>query len=61
MEFVSVLPSLVTGPSYTKHGGTSEGVVSEVLNGGYPGIPSPPAYHSAIDVRDLAVGHVKAL
>lgn len=41
MEFVSVLPSLVTGPAFYKHNNSSESYVREVLNGGYPGIPSP--------------------
>ncbi len=41
MEFVSILPSLVTGPAFTKHGNSSEAFVSEILNGGYPGIPTP--------------------
>jgi hypothetical protein len=31
------------------------------LNGGYPGIPSPFTQYSAVDVRDVAIGHVNAL
>ncbi len=61
MEFVAILPSLVTGPAFTKHGNSSEAYVSEILNGGFPGIPTPAIENSAVDVRDLAVGHVNAL
>ena len=31
------------------------------MNGGYPGIPTPFTEHSAVDVRDVAIGHVNAL
>lgn len=43
LEFVSVLPSMVVGPAFTKHGNSSEAFVSEILNGGYPGVPTPSA------------------
>ena len=52
---------MVTGPAFTKHGNSSEAFVSEVLNGGYPGIPTPATQYAAVDVRDVAVGHVNAL
>lgn len=55
LEFVSVLPSLVLGPAFTKHGNSSEAFISDILNGGYPGIPTPSAEYSTVDVRDLAV------
>lgn len=58
---MSVLPSLVTGPAFTKHGNSSEAFVSDVLNGGFPGIPTPATEYSAVDVRDVAIGHVNAL
>lgn len=35
--------------------------MSEILNGGYPGIPTPVIENSAVDVRDVAIGHVNAL
>ncbi len=52
---------LVVGPAFTKHGNSSESFVSEVLNGGYPGIPTPATIYSIVDVRDVAIGHVNAL
>jgi len=58
---VSVLPSLVTGPAFTKHGNSSEAFVSEILKGGYPGIPTPVTEFAVVDVRDVAIGHVNAL
>lgn len=61
MDFISVLPSLVTGPALAKHGNSSEAFVSEILNGGYPGVPTPSTQYVAVDVRDVAVGHVNAL
>lgn len=54
MEFVSVLPSLVIGPAFSKHGNSSEALVSEILNGGFPGIPTPSTEYSIVDVRDAA-------
>jgi hypothetical protein len=55
---VSILPSLVTGPAFTKHSNSSEAFVSEVLNGGYPGIPTPATGYAAVDVRDVAIGQL---
>lgn len=52
---------MVLGPAFIKHGNSSEAFVSEILNGGYPGIPTPSPEYSTIDVRDLAIGLVKAL
>lgn len=56
-----MLPSLVIGPPFSKHGNSSESFVSEILNGGSPGIPTPSTQYAAVDVRDVALGHVKAL
>lgn len=61
MEFVSVLPSLVVGPPFSRHGNSSEAFVADILSGGYPGIPTPSTQYAAVDVRDAAIGHVKAL
>ncbi len=33
IQFVSVLPSLVLGPLYSKHGNSSEAILVEILNG----------------------------
>ena len=52
---------MVTGPPFSSHGISSEALVSEILNGGFPGIPTPPTEYAAVDVRDVAVGHVNAL
>jgi len=58
---VSVLPSLVTGPAFIRHGNSSESLISEILKGGYPGIATPATTYAAVDVRDVAVGHINAL
>ena len=56
-----MLPSLVMGPPLSKHGNSSEAFIADILNGGYPGIPTPPITYSVVDVRDTAVALVKAL
>jgi len=56
-----VMPGLVLGPAFSKHGNLSEAFVADILEGGYPGIPSPGFQHAAVDVRDVGVGHVNAL
>jgi dihydroflavonol-4-reductase len=61
MEFVSVLPSLVVGPPLSRHGNSSEAFVSDILSGSYPGMPTPAPQYAAVDVRDTALAHVKAL
>jgi dihydroflavonol-4-reductase len=61
LEFVSIVPTLVTGPAFTKHGNLAEAFVSEILNGGYPGVPTPAYENALVDVRDVAVAHVNAL
>ncbi len=55
------MPSLVTGPAFTKHGNSSEALISEILNERFPGVPTPHTLHSAVDVRDVALAHVNAL
>lgn len=58
---MSVLPSLVIGPPLSRHGNSSEAFVSDILRGDYPGVPTPPTQFAGVDVRDTAIGHVKAL
>jgi len=58
---VSVLPSMVLGPAFSKHGNSSEAFVGDILSGSYPGIPSPGVQYAAVDVRDVGIGHVNAL
>jgi dihydroflavonol-4-reductase len=61
IQITTVLPSLVLGPSFTVHGNTSEGLMKEIMNNTYPGIPTPDVNYSIVDVRDVAQGHVNAL
>ena len=56
-----MLPSLVIGPAISKHGNSSEAFVADILNGTYPGVPFPSTQYAAVDVRDAALGHVRAL
>lgn len=52
---------MVTGPAFVRHGNSSEAFISNILNGTYPGVPSPATTYAAVDVRDVAIGHIKAL
>ena len=61
LEFVAVLPSLVLGPALSKHGNSSEAFVADILNGTYPGVPTPSTQYAVVDVRDAAIGHSRAL
>jgi dihydroflavonol-4-reductase len=35
--------------------------VADILSGTYPGVPSPSTQYAAVDVRDVAIGHIRAL
>jgi dihydroflavonol-4-reductase len=60
-DIVSVLPALVLGPGLTVHGNSSETMISEILNGNNPGYPDVGVNFSIVDVRDAAIGHIKAM
>jgi dihydroflavonol-4-reductase len=60
-EIVSVLPSLVLGPGMAVHGNSSEAQIAEIMKGGFSGYPNPEVNYTVVDVRDTAVGHIKAL
>lgn len=49
------------GPAFSRHGNSSEAFVSEILNGGYPGVPTPSTQYATVDVRDAALAHILAL
>ena len=61
IQITTVLPSLVFGPCFVAHGNTSEGLIREIMNNTYPGIPSPDVKYRTVDVRDVAKGHLNAL
>ena len=61
IKLTTVLPSLVLGPEFIAHGNTSEGLMKEIMNNTYPGIPDPDISYSTVDVRDVAQGHINAL
>lgn len=57
---VTINPSLVLGPVYTKgHGRTSPAIIRDLLTGKFPLIPK--LGFNYVDVRDVALGHVRAL
>lgn len=58
---VSVLPSLVLGPGMTVHANSSETQIAELMKGGLPGYPTPAVNYTVVDVRDTAIGHIKAM
>lgn len=63
-EIVVVMPSLLFGPTAVDNKNElsySEGVMATFLNGSYPGIPEPDIEHRTVDVRDVALAHVRAL
>jgi nucleoside-diphosphate-sugar epimerase len=60
-EMVTVLPALVMGPGLMLHKNSSEGIVVEILKGGFPGYPKEKTFVDFVDVRDVADGHIKAM
>ena len=59
MEFCTINPSLVLGPVLSADMSTSVEVVRKLLDGSIPGIPN--LSFPAVDVRDVADIHVRAL
>jgi len=59
IEVATVLPSLVFGPIYTKHGNSSETLIAEIIRGNYPGILD--IAFAIVDVRDVAEAHFNAM
>jgi len=59
IEITVVNPSLVLGPVFTKHGNSSETLITDIMNGEYPGIMDVRL--SVSDVRDVAEGHYRAM
>ncbi len=59
MEMTVVNPSLVLGPVFIKHGNSSETLITDILNGEYPGVMDVKLAIS--DVRDVAEGHYRAM
>jgi nucleoside-diphosphate-sugar epimerase len=58
-DFCTVNPGLVVGPLLVKSTGTSQTIISSLLEGKYPSCPC--AYLPFVDVRDVADAHLKAL
>ena len=59
IEVTTVLPSLVFGPIYTKHGNSSETLIAEIIRGNYPGVLD--ISFAIVDVRDVAEAHFNAM
>jgi len=59
IEVATVLPSLVFGPIFTKHGNSSETMIAEIMKGTYPGVMD--VGFAVVDVRDVAVAHFNAM
>ncbi len=59
IEIATVLPYLVYGPIYTKHGNSSETMIAEIMRGNYPGFMDVKL--SVVDVRDVAEAHFNAM
>lgn len=59
IEFLSLLPGFVFGPLLDKHHGTGESSnqIYRVMQKTYPFVPQMDASH--VDVRDVALAHVK--
>ena len=55
----TLLPSLVMGPVYIKHGNSSESLIKDILEGSFPG--AMDATVGFVDVRDVAQGHYQAM
>ena len=61
IQITVVHPSLVIGPAFSVHNNSSEKLLAELLSGSFPAIPDVPIGLQVIDVRDVAIGHIKAL
>jgi len=61
IDVVVVNPSLVFGPTFTKHGNSSETLMADILKNNFPGIPEPDVTYVVVDVRDAAEAHIRAL
>jgi len=59
-DLITINPTLVLGPVLAKvHGRSSPAVLRDVLNGKFPAIPD--LRFGVVDVRDVALAHVRAL
>jgi nucleoside-diphosphate-sugar epimerase len=59
-RLVCINPSVVIGPVFSaQHTRTSVGLVQDLYTGALPGCPN--FYFSLVDVRDVALAHVRAL
>lgn len=58
-EFSTINPGVIIGPLLIKATGTSQKIISSLLEGKYPSCPQ--AYFPYIDVRDCADAHIRAL
>jgi len=61
IQMTVVNPSLILGPGLSVHGNASEILVAELLNGNFPAIPDYAIGFKIVDVRDAAIGEIKAL
>ena len=59
IKMTVVNPSLVLGLVFIKHGNSSETLITDIMNGEYPGIMDVKLAVS--DVRDVAEGHFRAM
>ena len=61
IQLTVINPTLIFGPTFTKHNNASEALIAAILNGDFPGVPCEDVGYAAVDVRDAALAHVNAL
>ena len=61
IQVAVVNPSLILGPGLSVHGNSSEKLIAELISGNFPAIPDFQIGFKVVDVRDVAVGEIKAL
>jgi len=59
IEMTVINPALILGPEFTKQGNASEGLVSEIIKGNFPGVMDVNMV--LVDVRDAAKAHVNGM
>lgn len=61
IQIIVLNPSLIIGPGLSVHNNSSEKLIAELISGSFPGLPNFEMGFKVVDVRDVALGHIKAL
>lgn len=59
LELATINPSFVQGPTLSRSGCSSVGLIAQLLTGKIPG--TPDLYMNTVDVSDVARAHIRAI